>query len=127
MSRFSGKAARPHSIIWSAAIQLVLLAEPLSRALRLQNVPSIIGASLIAAATGFVIFKATFFRRIWARDFLAVLAIGGLAWALLSGDISAIGQIEDLFLPALTSIPNFVAVSLLYLPSNSKWYGDKNE
>ena len=109
-------------MVISAVVQALLLAEPIWRAIKIGEIPSIIGTLLVVSITALFVLLGTIYQKTWARDLLAVLAIGGFGWALVSGDLFAIEQQSDRFLPAATSIPNLIAVALLYTPLVDAWF-----
>jgi hypothetical protein len=118
------RLSRPRSISISAAIQILLLAEPMWRAVKLGDTRSVAGTSLFVLAAAFVVLLATVYRKNWARNLLAVLAIGGLASAVVSGDLSATNNLDRL-LASATSIPNVIAVALLFTPASTAWFGNR--
>jgi hypothetical protein len=113
----------PRPVIVSAIIQIALLAEPIWRAIKLDSLVSIFGSSLIVAVGCFFILQATAYRKKWVRDGLAVLAFLGFVWAVVSGALVATDQ-PELRLAALTSIPNLIAIVLLYTPAVDRWFHD---
>jgi hypothetical protein len=94
------------------------------RAVKLGDTRSIAGTSLFVLGAAFVVVLATVYRKTWARNLLAVLAIGGLASAVVSGDLSATNHLDRL-LASATSIPNAIAVALLFTPASRAWYGNR--
>jgi hypothetical protein len=113
----------PCPVIVSAIIQIALLAEPIWRAIKLDSLVSIVGSSLIIAVGCFLVLKATAYRKRWARDGLAVLAFLGFVWAVVSGALFATDH-PELRLAALTSIPNLIAIALLYTPTVDRWFNE---
>jgi hypothetical protein len=91
------------------------------RAIKLESLVSIVGTSLIVTMGCFVVLQATAYRKRWARDGLALWAFLSFIWAIVSGDLFAIDHPELLF-AAATSIPNLVAVALLYTPAVDHWF-----
>ena len=100
-------------VIVSAIIQIVLFAEPMWRAVKLESQASIVGTSLIITTGCFFVLQATAYRKRWARDGLALLAFLSFIWAVASGALFAIDH-PELRLAAATSIPNLIAIALLY-------------
>jgi hypothetical protein len=115
----------PRAIVVSATIQMVLFAEPMWRAIKLGSVSSIVGTSLLITMSMFFVLKATIYRKTWARDGLAQLAVLGFVWAIVSGYLFEIDH-PEILLAAATSIPNLIAVALLYMPSSDQWFDKDN-
>jgi hypothetical protein len=113
----------PRPVIVSAIIQIALLAEPMWRAIKLDSLVSIVGSSLIIVVGCFFVLQATAYRKRWARDGLALLGFLGFVWAVVSGDLFATDHLE-LRLAALTSIPNLIAIALLYTPTVDRWFNE---
>ena len=118
------RLSQPRSVSISAAVQILLLAEPIWRAVKLGDARSVAGASLFVLAAAFVVILATFYKKTWARNMLAVVAIGGLASAVVSGDLSATNNL-DRVLASATTIPNGIAVALLFTPASTVWFGNR--
>ena len=111
----------PRTVIVSAAIQIILFAEPMWRALKLESLVSIVGTALIITIGCFFVLQATAYRKAWARDGLALLACLSLIEAVFSGDLLASDH-PEVRLAASTSIPNMIAVALLYTPAVKRWF-----
>jgi hypothetical protein len=117
----STRSNMPRTVVVSAIIQIILFAEPMWRAFKLESLVSIVGTSLIMTVGSLFVFQATVFRKMWARDGLASLAVLSFIWAVVSGDLLAIDHPELLW-AAATSIPNLIAVVLLYTPAVDQWF-----
>jgi hypothetical protein len=113
----------PRTVKVSAIVQIVLFAEPMWRAIKLESLVSIAGTSLIVAMGSFLVLQATVYRKMWARDGLALLALLSFIWAVVSGHLFAVDQ-PELRLAAATSIPNLIAVALLYTPMADRWFNE---
>jgi len=113
----------PRMVVVSAIIQIVLFAEPMWRAIKLESLVSVIATSLIVTMGSFVVLQATVFRKPWARDGLAALALLSFIWAVVSGALFASDD-PQFRLAAATSIPNLIAVALLYAPVVDRWFNE---
>ena len=111
----------PRTVIVSAIIQIALLVEPMWRAIKLETLVSIVGTSIIVTIGSFFILQASVYRKTWARNGLALLALLSFIWAVAGGDLFAIDHLE-LRLAAATSIPNLLALALLYTPAVDRWF-----
>jgi len=93
------------------------------RAIKLESLVSVAGTSLIVAMGNFLVLQATVYRKMWARDGLALLALLSFIWAVISGYLFAVEQPEHR-LAAATSIPNLIAAALLYTPMADRWFNE---
>ncbi len=110
--------ARPRAIIVSEIIQLVLLAEPLRRALQTGFIVSVVGTVAITCVAGGVILSATRRKKIWARDVLAGLAV--LSWLLATG--LTVWE-RKLGIAAGVLTINLVAVAMLFSANAENRFG----
>src|ERR1700722_9412866 len=117
--------ARPRSVISSQFIQILLLGEPIWRAVRMNSVSSLIGTCLFCLAATGLILLATRLRKAWARDVLAGIALTSLVSCLIALVISFWHHEMNEFvaLPAILVIfINFLAVAMLFTDSADKWF-----
>jgi hypothetical protein len=111
---------RPRSVLVSQVMQVVLLAEPLVRAVTLRSVVSIVGTMLIVSVSLLVILQATRRRKRWARDVCAGFAFLGLLSPAVLYISDAPGSV--LVTAAVAAVYNFVAVALLFTPRADTWF-----
>jgi ABC-type dipeptide/oligopeptide/nickel transport system permease component len=109
---------RPRTIVVSEIVQLLLLCEPLWRALQLNSLVSVVGTSIIVSIPAAVILLATQRKKQWAREVLAGFALLGLltpVWFFAVGD-------PDWPWIATICIANAIAVSLLFTDGAEQWF-----
>ena len=114
----------PLSVRWSEGIQLAMLLEPAIRGISYQQgvFVTIIGWVMLLVPA-YIIISATRFKKEWARVTLLLLAVGGIAMAIFSRDLFAFEEPERVIASA-TSIPNLIAVGLLFTRTASAWFTD---
>jgi hypothetical protein len=122
---------RPRIIAISEAIQLLLLCEPLWRAIKLGSVISVIGTSAITTFAAVIILQATRRRKIWARDLLAGLAVLSVLWLFARIVLSYLSEQMATQLQFLSAteifvlVSNLIAVAFLFTPRAIEWFGDR--
>jgi hypothetical protein len=116
--------ARPRTVVVSEIIQILLLAEPIWRAVQERSVVSLIGTLVFSAAVAALIVAATRQKKIWARDLLAgVAVISIVVWVLTVG--SAWGDtLNQHSWGRISSIlfVNLIAVALLFTDGADQWF-----
>jgi hypothetical protein len=112
------RGTRPRTVIVSEITQLLLLCEPIWRALQMGSVVSVIGTLAICSIPAAVILLATRKRKIWARDLLSGLAV--LSWLFAMG--SAVWQREFGIVQGILTT-NLAVVALLFTDSANYWFG----
>jgi len=128
--KFSMVSTRPRIVGISEAIQLLLLCEPLWRAIKLGSAISVIGTSVIIALAAMVILQATRQRKAWARDLLAGLAVLSVLWLLAQVVLSYFSEQIAVKLQFLSAtelfilVSNLIAVILLFTPQTIEWFCD---
>jgi hypothetical protein len=122
---------RPRIVAISEAIQLLLLCEPLWRAIELGSAISVTGTSVVSVVAVVIILQATRRRKVWARDLLAGLATLSVLWLLVQIVLSYFSEqvATQLELLPVTErfilASNLVAVALLFASQAMEWFGDR--
>ena len=106
-------------------MQIALLAEPIWRAIEINDWPSIIGSSCIVAIAAAIVLLATRRRRDWARLWLAGLATLALLWFSGAFVFDFFMQSSIQWVPLAVVAANFVAVALLFTNSAEQWFSQR--
>ena len=115
--------ARPRILALSETIQILLLSEPIGRALNMDSTCSLIGAVVICLAAVGLIELAVRGRKSWAREALGLLAILSLIFLLFQIVTSFWrGELQIPPLVTLWILTNFIAVGMLFTESAENWF-----
>jgi hypothetical protein len=122
--------ARPRAVLVSEIGQLLLLCEPIWRALKLNSIVSLIGTSVLCLIAATIVLLATRRKKIWARDFLGGLALFAvLVWLVVLGFhfFDPDWRTEEAIFSMIWLFINVTAVALLFTKSAMEWFGDLSE
>jgi presenilin-like A22 family membrane protease len=116
-------ARQPRPIILSEIVQLVLLCDPVWRALEMDSSNALIGATVLCLAAVALIELAVRGRRKWAREVLAglaVFAVLGYAFEFITSSwlLDARPSNLEMIWPCI----NLIAVGMLFTSEADEWF-----
>src|SRR5258706_482310 len=117
--------ARPRSVIFSEIVQLLLLLEPISRAVQMDSAAAVIGTSVLCLGPAALIILATRGKKVWARDVLAGFAVISVFGFVLAPWFKEMAQFANLRAVLVVFI-NLGAVGMLFSGSAETWFFGSN-
>lgn len=115
--------ARPRPVVASEIIQLLLLCEPIWRAMQINSAVSFVGTVLICLAAAGLIECAVRGKKNWARELLAGLAMFALLACLIEFVLSFwYPDINVSLVVAIWLVVNLTGVGMLFTDSAERWF-----